>query len=68
MKILIVDDGEHNQIMLKAILMPYGECIIAADGLEAVELFEHSLLNGTPFDLVLMDIMMPNMDGQTPCF
>lgn len=64
LKILIVDDGVDNQAMLEAILKPYGECIVAADGLEAVELFEHYLLNGTPFNLVLMDIMMPNMDGQ----
>ncbi len=64
MKILIVDDDFTNRELLKYMLQPYGECVIAEDGLEAVALFKEHLAGGEPFDLVLMDIMMPNMDGQ----
>jgi len=34
------------------------------DGEEAVEAFRSALKNGEPYDLVCLDIIMPNMDGQ----
>ena len=64
MKTLIVDDEGANRELLKYILQPYGECIKAEDGVEGVALFKTHLDSGKPFDLVLLDIMMPNMDGQ----
>ncbi len=64
MKILIVDDEFANRELLKYILQPYGECTMAEDGMEALTLFKEQLKAGKSFDLVLMDIMMPNMDGQ----
>lgn len=64
MKTLIVDDEFANRELLKYMLQPYGECIKAEDGLEGVTLFKTHLDAGEPFDLVLLDIMMPNMDGQ----
>ncbi len=59
--ILIVEDMEINREIARAILEPCRADISeAADGREAVELF-----NASPdkFDLVLMDIQMPVMDG-----
>ncbi|MEO5340165.1 MAG: response regulator [Magnetococcus sp. MYC-9] len=64
MKILIADDEFANRELLKYILQPYGTCVMAEDGTEAVSLFKTHLAEGEPFDLVLLDIMMPNMDGQ----
>ncbi|NGZ04744.1 MAG: response regulator [Magnetococcales bacterium] len=64
MKILITDDEAHNRLLLEKILSPHGQCDLMNNGLEAVEAFEMSLLDGTPYDLVCMDIMMPVMDGQ----
>ena len=37
----------------------------ATDGSEAVDLFQQSIKHQQPFDLICLDIMMPNMDGQT---
>ncbi|MBF0584593.1 MAG: response regulator [Magnetococcales bacterium] len=63
MKTLIADDEFANRELLKYILQPYCSCVMAEDGLEAVALFKQHLADGEPFDLVLLDIMMPNMDG-----
>jgi len=59
MKILIADDNNTDRLILKRILTNCGyEVIAAVDGLEAVEFFNDSMP-----DLVLLDAMMPNMDG-----
>ncbi|MCK5437022.1 MAG: response regulator [Desulfobulbaceae bacterium] len=64
MRVLIVEDDQISRQMMDNILEPYGECDTAADGDEAVKSFERALKSGAPYDLVLMDIMMPKMDGQ----
>lgn len=59
MKILVVDDMEDNRVLVKRVLSKRGATIAeASDGAEAVE----AALNGT-FDVVLMDVQMPIMDG-----
>ncbi|MBF0459763.1 MAG: response regulator [Magnetococcales bacterium] len=64
MRILIVDDEPHNRILLQQMLKSVGECDLAVDGREAVEAFMVALDDGLPYDLVLLDIMMPEMNGQ----
>ena len=64
MRILIVDDEPHNRLLLQQILKSVGECDLAVDGREAVEAFMVALDDGLPYDLVLLDIMMPEMNGQ----
>ncbi len=64
MKILIVEDNTSCQVLLQDILAPYGKCILAADGEEALRAFKKAHDMNEPFDLICMDIMMPNMDGQ----
>ena len=64
MNILIVDDDLLCQKLLCSILSPYGECLIATDGRDAVSAFEDSLDDDKPYDLICLDIMMPNLDGQ----
>jgi CheY-like chemotaxis protein len=56
---LIVDDNATNQMVASALCGMFG-CTseTAADGVEAVE-----AVTTRPFDLVLMDIRMPRMDG-----
>ncbi|MBF0127414.1 MAG: response regulator [Magnetococcales bacterium] len=64
MKILIADDDANSRAILHTILSPYGECREASNGVEAVDAFKAALDEGAPFQLVCMDIMMPEMDGQ----
>jgi two-component system chemotaxis response regulator CheY len=63
MKTLIVDDDLFNCKLLQSILENYGECSIAMSGGSAVQLFEEALKKQVPFDLVCLDIMMPEKDG-----
>ena len=58
-KILIVDDSEINRDILQQRLTNYGYQVdMAVDGLEALEKLQQE-----PFDLILLDIMMPGLDG-----
>jgi two-component system sensor histidine kinase/response regulator len=60
-KILLAEDNEVNQLVAKRLLKNAGfEVSIANNGLEAVEMIQKE-----PYDLVLMDIQMPEMDGLT---
>ena len=64
MRVLIVDDDFNNRLLLQTLLRAHGECVLASNGAEAVDLFTQAMQGDAPFDLVLMDIMMPVMDGQ----
>jgi len=64
MKTLIVEDDFTSRLLLQKLLAPYGETHIAVNGREAVEAFRLALESGAPYDLVCLDIMMPEMDGQ----
>ncbi len=58
-KILVVDDEDRNLRLLEAILLPLGyEVILAQDGEEALK-----KVRERPPDVILLDIMMPGMDG-----
>jgi signal transduction histidine kinase/DNA-binding response OmpR family regulator len=62
-RILIVEDDVRNIFALSSVLEPLGATIdIARNGREALQALERSR-DGAPVDLVLMDIMMPEMDG-----
>lgn len=57
--ILVVDDNKINQKITQKILEKKGfSCSLANDGVEAVEMAQHKR-----YDLILMDIHMPNKDG-----
>ena len=64
-KVLIVDDSPVIRQLLIRMLKPYGFIFTeAVNGVEAVAKFADALRNSDKFDLVLMDIEMPEMDGQ----
>jgi adenylate cyclase len=62
-RILVVDDVPENVRLLEAVLAPRGyEVVAAGDGRSALELVE----SAKP-DLVLVDVVMPQMDGYAVC-
>lgn len=63
MKILIAEDEFISRTLLTEMLSDYGVCHVAANGREAIEAVESSI-NEERYDLVCLDIMMPEMDGQ----
>ena len=57
--ILVVEDGSINQLLIKVILKQFGlKCELASNGKQAIK-----KLKNTHFDLILMDIQMPEMNG-----
>lgn len=59
LKILVVEDHEINQMIIHTMLENLGhQVILASDGVEGVECAKKEY-----FDLILMDLQMPNMDG-----
>ena len=64
MRFLIVEDDFTSRKLLQQILSPYGDVDVAVNGKEAVGAFEKALGDGAAYELVCMDIMMPEMDGQ----
>lgn len=62
-RILIVDDSEMDRLMACRALAQAGHQVdIAVDGVQALERFRTA-----PYDLVLLDVMMPVMDGYATC-
>jgi len=64
MKTLIVEDDFTSRLLLQEILKSYGQTHIAVNGIEAVEAMKLALSDNEPYDLICLDIMMPQLDGQ----
>ena len=65
MKTLIVEDDFTSRKLLQEILKHYGEADIAVNGVEAVDAMSTALEAKEPYDLICLDIMMPEMDGHS---
>jgi len=63
MRILIAEDDFASRKFMLKFLTKYAEVDVTVDGQEAVNAFELALEDGEPYDLVCLDVMMPNMDG-----
>ncbi len=63
MKVLIVEDDLVSAKFLSSTLSPIGEIKVAKNGREGYESFCDALENGVPFDLIFLDVMMPEVDG-----
>jgi two-component system chemotaxis response regulator CheY len=64
MKVLIVEDDPNVAHLFKTYLAQYGDCMIVSDGIQAIQAFEKGLSDRSPYDLVCLDILMPNMNGR----
>jgi two-component system chemotaxis response regulator CheY len=65
MKSLVVEDDFTSRLILQIFLSRYGECHIAVNGKEAIEAFNLAKDAGKKYNLICMDITMPEMDGHT---
>ena len=63
MKILIVEDDFASRKFMMDYMNKHGECDGTVDGKEAVEAFMMAIDDDEPYDLICLDIMMPEMDG-----
>ncbi|QTD56220.1 CHASE domain-containing protein [Parasphingorhabdus cellanae] len=64
LNILVAEDHDVNQLLLREMLAKLDcDLMLASDGAEAVAEARAAETQKRPFDLVLMDIQMPNMDG-----
>lgn len=64
LRVLLVEDDFASRLLLQTFLSSYGECHVAVNGREAVEAYAAALGRGEKYDLICMDIMMPEMDGR----
>ncbi len=65
MNIIIDDDQRTNLKVVEPKLKTYGKLTMTQNGALALQFFKEGLESGSLFDLVLLDIMMPVMDGHT---
>ena len=63
MKILVVDDEMVSREKMKMIMSHFGECDSVENGADALEKFVGAWSSWTPFDLISLDVQMPEMDG-----
>jgi hypothetical protein len=63
MKVLIAEDDFASRKFMLRFFEKYGECDVTVDGKEAVEAYKMAIECGEPYDLICLDIMMPEMDG-----
>jgi signal transduction histidine kinase/CheY-like chemotaxis protein len=61
--VLVVEDNDINQVVAQQILLSYGLQIdLASDGQQCIDALEHAT-----YDLIFMDLHMPNIDGFEAC-
>ena len=63
MKILIAEDDFTVRKVMQKILAPFGECEFAVNGEEALFAFSTACSDKTPYDLIFLDIHMPQLSG-----
>ena len=63
MRILVVEDSFISRRLLCRFLEPFGEIDVAINGKEALQAVAHEIKAGNHYDLICLDIMMPEMDG-----
>lgn len=64
MKSLIAEDDYISGVLLNKLLQSWGSSHVARNGKQAVEAVRVALEAGEPYNLICLDIMMPDMDGQ----
>jgi len=63
LRVLVVEDDFTSRVLLQTLLLEFGTVHIAVDGLEAIQAFCAARQSGQPYDLICMDVRMPEMNG-----
>src|ERR1019366_3481475 len=64
LSILVAEDNEINALLMRSLLTRLGHhAVITTNGEQALESWQSARSAGAPYDLVLMDIQMPQLDG-----
>lgn len=64
MKILIIDDEEISLTKTNIIMAPLGVTTLAHDGQSAIDFIKEAISEDSPYDLIIMDINLPDIKGQ----
>ncbi|MGD8991843.1 MAG: response regulator [Desulfobacterales bacterium] len=63
MRVLVIDDDKPTRQLLKEMVSKIGACETADSGKKAIAAFVEAWQDWRPFDLILLDILMPEMNG-----
>ena len=63
MRTMIAEDDFISRKFLFKFLSQFGECDVTVNGMEAIEVYLMALDANEPYDLVCLDLMMPDVDG-----
>lgn len=63
MRILVVDDEMVSREKMKMIMGHFGQCDAVENGADAVEKFVNAWNAWSPYDLISLDVQMPEMNG-----
>jgi len=64
MKVLIVEDDFASRQLMQTLIARFGSYDIAIDGSKAISLLKIALEERSPYDLICLDVNMPEMNGQ----
>lgn len=63
-RILVAEDNEVGRKVMEKMLGRYGRCDLVENGRQAIDTFATALRKGELYDLIFLDIMMPELDGK----
>lgn len=64
MKSIVVDDDLICRTIFQKQLLRYGQCDVAANGRDAIEAYKKAVAEGNPYQLMVLDILMPGISGK----
>jgi two-component system chemotaxis response regulator CheY len=65
MKMLILEDDFASRLVLQRMLLEFGEVHVAANGKEALQMFIGAQNASAPYEVIFLDLMVPEMSGQS---
>ena len=63
MKTLILEDDYASRLVLQRIILTYGEVHVAVNGKEALRMFKAAYEEHAPYEVIFLDVMVPEMSG-----